>query len=382
MTAPYQDLDPTKRQIRLLSLKDDEDDIISCTLQTFDLEAAPNYKALSYEWGPPEPKQTILVNGIEVHISPNLFEFLQVYRKREDRGLIWIDQLSINQMDDRERGHQVGMMEHIYRNAELTYLWLGQDHEGALPMATIKNLLELWVSMGRCCQGDEDLIWNTNTGKLAGTSYTLLKRLPYWGRHWVLQEIILSRAKLVLYGSEELSWTAFMEVDHLDNDWSSPVPSIIYVQQEHDRSKLPHENSSIEQAWHDVMAYARESSCSDPRDKILGSQSILYYGLQIPPDYTLSVRDVFLKAVELYFERFVTLSCYNLRVAFLRSIENLAVGMDLKWRHDYKFSHYWTIIDHLAASFKNTERRSWDIFCQYLEQEMLEPTTCRSVGNQ
>jgi hypothetical protein len=60
------------------------------------------------------------------------FALLRVLRVSDgsDRGrVLWIDALCINQDDDAERVHQVGIMGSIYRQARQVLVWLGTPDE-------------------------------------------------------------------------------------------------------------------------------------------------------------------------------------------------------------------------------------------------------------
>jgi len=80
----YEPLDPSAQQIRLLSIVPKAEGPIQCTLRHFDLNATPtpDYKALSYRWGPPLPVQGIEVNGKLFTVQQNLYDPLHTFRAR------------------------------------------------------------------------------------------------------------------------------------------------------------------------------------------------------------------------------------------------------------------------------------------------------------
>jgi hypothetical protein len=47
-------------------------------------------------------------------------------RKEESGRVLWVDAICINQKDDKERGHQVGMMRDVYSKATEVLIWLGE----------------------------------------------------------------------------------------------------------------------------------------------------------------------------------------------------------------------------------------------------------------
>jgi hypothetical protein len=88
----YSPLNPTNSEIRLMHLiSPPGSEEISCTLATLGLVSAKRpsvYEALSYAWGSANDLRVIRADGHEVQVRQNLYEFLQVYQKREDNG--WI----------------------------------------------------------------------------------------------------------------------------------------------------------------------------------------------------------------------------------------------------------------------------------------------------
>lgn len=64
---------------------------ISIELQTFSLDNAPDYAAISYAWGSKVASWKISVNGREIYVPTNLHRFLTHYRdltkKKVDTGL-------------------------------------------------------------------------------------------------------------------------------------------------------------------------------------------------------------------------------------------------------------------------------------------------------
>ncbi|KAH8704372.1 heterokaryon incompatibility protein-domain-containing protein, partial [Phaeosphaeriaceae sp. PMI808] len=127
----HQPLDLTKQQIRLITVRRSPENgpIINCIMKVFDLSDVPPYTALSYTWGPATPKRTVHINGRELQIRKNLFDFLWEFRNLEDLEssdqYIWIDQIVIDQSNYGERSHQVQMMRLIYKGAESVIAWLG-----------------------------------------------------------------------------------------------------------------------------------------------------------------------------------------------------------------------------------------------------------------
>jgi hypothetical protein len=101
--------------------------IIFASLKHFDLQKVPAYTALSYVWGQEPALHRIMVDNMSVFVRPNLFHALQRIRKRETPVWIWVDSLCINQLNDDERNEQIQRMAQIYQNAEIVFIWLGEE---------------------------------------------------------------------------------------------------------------------------------------------------------------------------------------------------------------------------------------------------------------
>jgi len=72
-------LDVLKSEIRLLVIKFgfDDEETVSCHLESVSLDAQPNYHAVSYVWGNPEITESIIVNGHKFNVTLNLFNALR-----------------------------------------------------------------------------------------------------------------------------------------------------------------------------------------------------------------------------------------------------------------------------------------------------------------
>ncbi|WPJ64722.1 hypothetical protein SMAC4_13844 [Sordaria macrospora] len=148
---PYQPLQPPQhgKHIRLLFLdshsptcsllRGDGQYVISPRLQNVQLDldnASPQaYRALSYECGPAPDTNTELptinIDGHTVHICQNLYDALKAvihadFNMSGNTTMpLWVDALCINQIDDNEKGHQVGLMRDIFASAKMVLVWLG-----------------------------------------------------------------------------------------------------------------------------------------------------------------------------------------------------------------------------------------------------------------
>lgn len=139
LTSLYAKLPPEVRIIRLLRLLSRRSDIpeteIHCELHTSSLRnASGQYRALSYAWSGGDttgPQPYVYCNKVIVNVTRNLYEALHRLRGSRNAVELWVDFLCINQADDEERTHQVGMMRDIYSHCSEVVIWLGAGSLGA-----------------------------------------------------------------------------------------------------------------------------------------------------------------------------------------------------------------------------------------------------------
>ncbi|OAL47979.1 hypothetical protein IQ07DRAFT_646176 [Pyrenochaeta sp. DS3sAY3a] len=106
--SPYSPLGPT--EIRLVEILPGKfNDPIEIAIRPVDLSTSPAYDALSYAWNPDDGtigKYSPLVlatvrncDDFSIQLGPNLGLAIRYLRKEDSSQTMWIDALSINQMD-------------------------------------------------------------------------------------------------------------------------------------------------------------------------------------------------------------------------------------------------------------------------------------------
>jgi hypothetical protein len=248
--VPYQPLDRSRREIRLLILNDvgntanlsnTADLPLKCELITTSLDlykvALSNYTAyevnklrnalvrsflkdrpysrefyaLSYVWGDPAAVCDLEINGTAAKIGENLHAALHSIRKNTKFRVIWADALCINQSDNEEKWWQVQQMAAIYSRARATISWLGPPSEDS------KLALETLVELGR---KTSHLFWSIQMAIEGGPPPSVIKKSVlqlardssrwnaianicarlYWSRIWIFQEMACARDKYFLCG--------------------------------------------------------------------------------------------------------------------------------------------------------------------------------------
>lgn len=192
------------------------DDLLVCSLHQSHVDAA-SFEAISYVWGTPDREQTIICDGKTLKITPNLRDALRRVRLSDRSRSLWADSICINQDDPGERGHQVGLMSRIYGRAEQVLVCLGQAPDGSATDAA--SLVEEVCSRVLATYLKIDLSPESFPDPPADDS---MARDPRWNslahllaadwfkRGWVVQECGLARSAVLLWGSSEIPWAAFM----------------------------------------------------------------------------------------------------------------------------------------------------------------------------
>ncbi|KAM0557973.1 hypothetical protein ACHAPJ_005138 [Fusarium lateritium] len=176
----YTSLNITRREIRLLTLSPREPGTpIVGHVHIVSLDDKPEYEALSYMWGPPEPSYDITINDSStLSIGYNLRKALDDLRLPDKPRVIWNDAICMNQNDNEEKGHHIQLMRTIYASASTVCAWIDHEVDPSEP----------------CFQGLERLDGVQLIDYPAEYWYPLASifRNPYWRRLWVQQELILA----------------------------------------------------------------------------------------------------------------------------------------------------------------------------------------------
>ncbi|KAJ8105270.1 hypothetical protein ONZ43_g7492 [Nemania bipapillata] len=183
----YTALDQESKQFRLITiLAGETDSPLECLLSAADLGAGlvPRYETISYCWGDPNSRCSILVNSISLLVPLSAAEALRRVRSPLVPRVVWLDAICINQEDAGE-----------------------EDIEEALhSVAAILD--EATAAEGSFTRlRSEDGTWlYSNTGINAAYSVPALFRLfciPWFRRLWVLQEAALAKENVCLCGPFE-----------------------------------------------------------------------------------------------------------------------------------------------------------------------------------
>lgn len=278
--------------IRLLQVLQGQDGCpIRCSLQQFPLghKYRPDYVALSYAWGSQHGTHEIFVNDQPLLVPKNLWRFLRQARSTggDLSEWLWIDMLSINQVDLDERSHQVNLMSAIFQTAKHVNVWLGPSYHGSdTAMVALGRKSTNWLNRGHRRQ-----LWASRSGPA-------IKEIcgrPYWTRLWVFQELRLAQTVRLMCGAEIITWDQFRRFMLLVvADSTSNVrhlTDIVEVVMNSPAMRMVKLTSdSIDTHLCSLILATQELRCTDTRDKVYALLGIATRGHEIiEPDYSLPV---------------------------------------------------------------------------------------------
>lgn len=202
-------------EIRLLLLKPGpRGSPIECSLIHTEIGTIP-YEALAYEWGTQKPNEPTIYISDTLHETPNnlhepiinaarqirnnLHDALSRIRLLDEERWLWVEALCINQADNGERTHQVGIMGRIYESANMVIAWSGEGNEE--DMLTMRSLRR----MSDIIQVNFQWRKRYNRPKFHEVQATIeWCEKSYWSRVWIVQELILARNLTLMVGSESI----------------------------------------------------------------------------------------------------------------------------------------------------------------------------------
>ncbi|KAI1184015.1 heterokaryon incompatibility protein-domain-containing protein [Nemania serpens] len=226
----------SNNEIRLLEIlpssgSANDDALVQCQTRIIPLSSDTPFETLSYVWGDKTDRAQINVDGNVVAITSSLALALKHIRLSESIRTIWIDQLSINQDDEREKACQVPLMGHIYSQTTQCLIWFGQIPPD-ISLSDAKSALDFirLVSEGKQNDGAQlsitlDLDAKSSLpGPIRALDSIRLPNNPWWTRTWTLQESILPPKACVLWGELSIEWeTLSSACSNLVSSSFSPV---------------------------------------------------------------------------------------------------------------------------------------------------------------
>lgn len=304
-----------------------DDDVPTCILQQVDRHNSQvqlSWIAISYRWGDANDLVPLLMMELEegetlegrpptyclAHVPRSCLDMLRIlYRLGHirDEG-VWVDFLCINQQDTEEKNVQVKLMGQVYELSARTIVFTGTESPStSLAMVFWKKLANLYgqESLAPDEKGflipADDVLAATDTRPNSPEWLAVKEMLtrPWFGRLWVMQEAVLPRDLLFVWGPHCLTWTELSAFQHWDH--RSDLTALMGRSDRVWRSistlkKIYHLRNNragaISNGWKCSLSYALyqcDASVSfDPRDRIYGLLGMLHgkgSDVDITPNY-------------------------------------------------------------------------------------------------
>lgn len=330
-TFQHDDLPHSARYIRLLQILNDncpEDSAkVHCRITTWPIAYVPSYHAISYAWGDPESKKTILVNGKPFKVRTNCEFVLKQAFSYEKANHYWVDAICINQENLTEKSMQVSIMGHIFSQAAHVLACVG-DHADDSDFLIAKLKQRRFAPFTYSQRG---LSWKFLLQHRFSADLRFLHSVicflerPYFTRLWVLQEIRNAQMATFLCGSDAIPvrfisrmsnqiYLGFYEILGFGK-YPSVAPNIgsrvlvirrFWTVQEYWRNSL-HDSrpdrrlfdvitrandvvgfGTIRYGISDLILVASALQCQEKMDRLFGLISLIEWGDSPPviPDYT------------------------------------------------------------------------------------------------
>lgn len=314
-------------------------DPLHCSLLVRDLSthSAP-YEAISYVWGNEAPTCELTLHGdrpgdvMQILIRPNVEAALRQLRHRSVSRDVWVDAICINQHDLVERGQQVNLMGAVFSTASRVLVWLGPDDlEYAQDSFRTVKLLASSIRDKIGPRGSPEAVQFSDIIDTfgfrqwieRGPTIARVFDLDWFYRLWCVQELVLSRQAIFLWGSEEVDWvdvscvTAALvsQGQHfLDLESMPSVCNAYFLRNLHSPDDHAPRLSLLR-----MLSLTRQYEVTEERDRVYSLLGLVTHPerLDAAPstlaaDYSMSLRQLYFEVAETTIQQdnnLLTLSC-------------------------------------------------------------------------
>ncbi|EMR81044.1 hypothetical protein ACHAPC_000969 [Botrytis cinerea] len=245
------------------------------------------YTALSYTWGSSNMDGSIECDGHEQSITTSLEIALRNMRKKDHSIVMWIDQICINQEDNKEKEMQIPLMGRIYKHAFNTVIWLGRwesSSDSAVQLLKNINVTLQFIQVNIDFKNFERMQLPRSDSETWHALWRFLSH-PWFTRLWIIQEVMLSSNPWIMCGDNLLMWDVFSSaVNHLStcgifqwlqakfaiiedlSDFGDTSQTVLELTRQREFYRMASTRIHI----FENLVSTRGAQCFDPRDKIYG----------------------------------------------------------------------------------------------------------------
>ena len=313
----YKDLGDA--EIRLVRILPEKMSALRCEIVHASLLKPPKYVAVSYARGDASDCMPIQIAATNMSIPASLYGALRALLRKSGVVTVWADALCINQDNGDERTRQVQHMRDIYSKAQSVAVWLGPEGQAS-------NLAIRLLSHISNRSDKAPFIRELIASKARRREFDAVVRVferDYWSRLWIVQEIFNATTVDVYCGGARLPLNVYKTASrtfarHKDDIATHfPPDSSDSKPQSMTRSRLPYADVLAHQgpaslpdvksllslgdtSLLEVLQACRGRHASVPHDKVFGILGLLPEEIRdnFKPDYSLSVRDVYINVVD------------------------------------------------------------------------------------
>ena len=274
-----------------------------CELEDWPLGKTPSYNTLSYAWDNPDLSHELICNGTQVAVPKNAHDALLTLRTKlmQTDRLLWVDILSINQEDSKEKARGIRQMGQVIAGATEVMVWLGHAADKS------DSVLRHVDSINETLSEQQDRPWYDDWASGSQSWWLEPTKIPWnaigkvfnrswWHRLWTFQEAALARNISIFCGSQEIVWDDLIRLAHnirrlhleekcRGNSFDGRGSGFLKACQ------MNETRLNVQMGFH--MPYSRmidvaqTRESTDPRDRVYGIMALGTAGLQqrIPINY-------------------------------------------------------------------------------------------------
>ncbi|KAH6625905.1 heterokaryon incompatibility protein-domain-containing protein [Boeremia exigua] len=308
-----------------------------------------SYEAVSYTWanedGDNAKTHAVYIDGSALYVTRNCHSALRQLRHPELHRRLWVDAMCINQLNVRERNHQVGVMDRIYKAARQVHACIcDDDHSYSEAM--------MWIAGGI----------RRRFSSVERRQLLELFHRRYFSRVWVVQEIVLAKTIILNVNADQVMLT------HDVLDFLRPkleIPASL-------RTRL---NPTAFKHLREQLITSIKYSCSDPRDHVYAILSLLDPEVRalIPVDYSLSMEQMYANVINAYI---VTSQKLEILAYAAKTVAEENVSVTNTFTID-KFHDFLTHVEHVDPTEYRNHPPGWaeTIHCSVQADTQL-PASC------